>query len=734
MKQIIVCKLTDFGEIFGRIVMLVALVGMVGTAQAQDAATEGNTLEEIIVTAQKRDQLAQDIPISLSVMRGEALENQGITSIEDLGNTLAGVNVASINPGQMRLTIRGVSDFSGSLQASSVNGYYLDETSISYVPGFLPELGLWDIERIELLRGPQGTLFGEGSVGGLLRVITRKPDSSEFFSRYQLGFNSTSGGGSGYSVLGSINAPLVEDVLAISLAASYRELPGWIDIPDLNETNTNETELTDTRVALRYTPSEALSVDAFYLHNDSDGFDNGATEPGTLDPASLVPGSSAVNALSPVDAELDVAALTISYDFGAATLVSASAYTEQKHFTNRDYSAGLPLFFGDPTATGAQDFDTQSEAFTQELRLVSNGDEKLDWKIGAYYKDEERNVREGNFFSIPAFGGLQDLLSTHSIQSGDAWAIFGNIDYELTDKLTGQVGVRYFSDKKDFIRTDLTSSVLFGTTAGNAVNGDDGATATSPKFALNYALNDDVMLYAKAEKGFRSGGANVVPLDLYPEANGDFDEDSLWSYEIGLKSSPGTGWFVNVYAFVNDWTDLQVPFRTSDNIFGFTNNAGSATSSGAEIEVGGQVSDALTLGVTYSYTDSTIDDDVFDAAGNLAAADGNHIPQSPKHKFTVSAEYAVALMDSLKLKLNGRFRTASSFFSDSANLVENDRSKLLFLSIGVSGNWGTLRVYGDNLLDREDTLAKYKPIGALPFEYISYVRPRNVGIEFIGEF
>lgn len=727
--------MNNLNSIRGVICSLAALVTLLGSTVALGAEIETNDtlLEEIVVTSQKRDQLAQDIPISLYAMSGESLETLGLTDIQALGNALAGVNVASINPGQMRLTIRGVGDISGSNQSSPVNGYYLDETVMSYVPGFMPELSLWDVERIEVLRGPQGTLFGEGSVGGLLRVITKKPDSTEFFGRYKLGLSTTEGGDGGYSALASINAPLKQDVLALSVGASYRKLPGWIDIPDLDVKDTNETEFSDVKVALRYTPSEALIVDVFYLHNDADGYDNGATEPGILDPAALAPGSGEVNALSPVEAKLDVASLVISYDFESATLVSASAYTKQKSYTSRDYSAGLPLFFGDPESNGYQTYDTRSGAFTQELRLVSNGDEAFDWTIGAFYRDEDRDVEEANYFNIPAFGNLQDVLSTHSIQTGSSWAIFGEFDYDLTEKLSAGAGARYFSEDKKFSNTQLTSSVLFGTTAGDQVTGNDDATHVSPMFSMNYEVTDDAMLFARIANGFRSGGSNIVPLDQYPYANADYDPDSLWAYEIGVKTT-GASWYVNAYIFYNDWSDLQLPFLTDDNIIGYTNNAGSATSKGGELEMGRQVTEGLYLGLAYSYTDSTIDEDVFDEGGNLVAEKGNAIPYSPKNKLNLTFSYLAPLTDSLQGGIDGRYLLSSGFYSDPSNTLHNGDSQGLYLNFSLSGKWGLIRLYGDNLLDRDDTLAKYKPIGALPYVYVNYVRPRNFGIEFQGSF
>jgi outer membrane receptor protein involved in Fe transport len=259
--------------------------------------------------------------------------------------------------------------------------------------------------------------------------------------------------------------------------------------------------------------------------------------------------------------------------------------------------------------------------------------------------------------------------------------------------------------------------VLFGTTAGDTVSGSNSSSATSPKFAVNFQLSPDVLLFAKIAEGFRGGGANIVDLAQYPEATSGYGPDSLVAYEIGLKTSPADGWFVNAYAFYNDWTDLQLPFRTNDGLIGFTTNAGSATAKGAELEIGGGIGDALEVGLTYSYTDSTIDDDVRNPTGILIAQAGSRIPQSPKSKVAVTASYVARLTDSLEGQANIRYRQASGFHSDPPNSPDfyNDGSKQLFASFGITGNWGTIRLYGDNLLDRDDTTIKYRPIAVLPY-------------------
>src|SRR5579862_3077959 len=253
--------------------------------KSDNTKSDKTSLETVVVTAQKREQVAQDVPISLFAISNKALEDQGITSLQDLGGTVAGVQISQVNPGQMIMSIEGLSDFSESNASTTVNGYYLDEVPINWLQGFMPEVGLWDIDHVEVLRGPQGTLFGEGSEGGTIRVITKKPDATSFFGRYEVGVNETDGGGGeGVSGMGSVNIPLVQNVLAASVAVGYNSMPGWIDIPNLNQTDTNWWKSVNSRIAVRYTPTAALTVDLLYLMNQ-DNFQNfAATQPYLFDP------------------------------------------------------------------------------------------------------------------------------------------------------------------------------------------------------------------------------------------------------------------------------------------------------------------------------------------------------------------------------------------------------------------------------------------------------------------
>jgi iron complex outermembrane receptor protein len=713
------------------------------TSAAASKASSEATLAEIVVTAQKRVQVAEDIPVSLYAVSGAELETQGITSIQEFGNLAAGVSIAQTNPGNMRLTIRGAGDVSDSNQASSVNGFYLDETVMSYVPGRMPEVGLWDVERVEVLRGPQGTLFGDGSEGGTLRVITKKPDSKRSFGRYDAGFDWTAGGGNGYTVGGAVNVPIITDELAVSLSARYRETPGWIAIPDLNLKDSNKNKLPDARFALRYTPSSALTIDAFYLfHKAQQLGDQLGTSQLQLLPSAAAHGAGPVKSLSVENDKVGMAALTITYDFGSASLISASGYTKSWNEHAQDITAGavavFPPFFIPGNIDTTVDY-FYSRAFTQELRLVSNGVQKLDWTVGGYYKDETRVVDDDLIFNVPAIH-VVDFPKAESVQRGKAWAVFADGEYHFTDQWSVEAGVRYFSDKKDFYNLQIQGSIFplglspSGTLSGNSAD----STATSPKIGLNFKVNPHLLLFAKYTEGFRAASPNAIPLSKYPQAAPYANPDKLKSYEVGMKATPWAGGYINLYLYDNDWVDLQVPVRTSDNIWTYDTNAGKATMKGLELEVGGKVSEGFRLGLTYSYTDSTISGNVYDnvVPPRLIIKDGAELPYVSKNKIALFGSYETQLTGALKGVVDGHYRISSANFSDARNtpIYENQEARQLFLRMGVSGNWGSLTLFGDNLLNRDDTLAKGPPLGPALYVLNAFVRPRNYGVEYKGTF
>jgi len=692
-------------------------------------------IEEVIVTAQKREQAAQDIPISLFAVTGDTLEQAGINSLEGIRDIAAGLEIVSVNPGAVQIAMRGVTNLSGGIESTAAVGYYLDETPVSAFATAMPEFAMWDANRVEVLRGPQGTLFGEGSMGGTIRVITNKPDSSDFYGRVQGEVSTIDGGETGYAGRGVVNIPLAEDTLALRLTLSHIDQGGWVDVPDLDEEDTNNIQSTDIRAALRWTPSDKLTVDLSYMYQDLE-LDNtfGQTSPGVLDPQDQLSYAGPVGQLSTEASDYDLFNLTIDYDLGFASLVSATSNFNQDRSWLDDLTPQMPLFFGIPgtsDSTGA----TTVDVFTQEFRLVSIGDERLDWTAGVFYKTNDREAVQTFFFDLPAWG-LVDQAASLQESSADSWAVFADIDFEFTDRWSGQLGGRYYSDDRELTTTDLEDSLIFGTVAGTVTSGSGSDSHFSPKVALTWT-GDDTLFYAKVANGFRSGGTNPnhsFKPDQIPDI---FGPEELWSYELGLKNTLAGGQVqLNAYVYFNDWTDLQLGFVTDDGLFGYTENAGSAESKGGELEFLWVPTDRLTWAINLSYTNAKITEDVYNAFGELIAAKGNKIPFVPEWSLGTTLDYIWPVSDKLEgvVHLGYAFRDANYSEPSNDEARENDKYNQVRLRGGIQGErWG-LYAFVTNLLNEDDTTYKLRPVAATPLTYTTYVRPRTIGVEATWDF
>lgn len=739
-------RANPFGQPHGFVGPL-TLIGMAIAAWpafAQDAAPAGKPaaeeerLEKVVVTAQKRLQQAQDVPVSLFSMAGGQLERSGIGNVQDLGGAVAGVAIGAPNPGNLRINIRGVTDLNSLVAGTPANGFYIDEMPISATGGLQPDVGLWDAQRVEILRGPQGTLFGEGSMGGTIRVISRKPDSSAFFGRVALGVAQTSGGGSGYEAKTSLNLPIQQDVLAMSVGAAKKKTPGWIDIPDLGKSNSNTTEEESGRVAVRLTPSKELSIDLTHLVSRLDGGEFGATSPGVQNPRELIPTAGKVGFPSVRNVDIDATGLTIHYDLGDMTLVSATSALKSRIARDQELDSIAPLFFRMPGFASVRNADS-IDTVTQELRLVSNGDNPLDWTVGAYYKTDKRDRKQNWYFKLPLVG-LTENSENGDSSTATSKALFGDVDYELAPQWSVQAGVRFYKEDKTNTGYQTNPSAVFRRPP-MLVKSDFHANATSPKLVLNWKADPNVLVFAKVSKGFRGGGANAtaaaVSSSMYPEMTLDYKPETVTSYEVGTKTSPAPGWFFNAYAYTNKWQDLQLGFQTRDGLYGYTSNASSATAKGVELELGGRVMKGLNLGMNLSYVDSTIDSTVLDGAGRVNAQAGSEIPLSPKFKLALTADYAFPVTEAIKGNVNLRYAQASATHSSPTNLamLKNGATKQLYLRVGLSdSHWGSLSLYGDNLLNRADSVFKAPVVNTIPLVYTTYVRPRTVGLEYQTTF
>jgi iron complex outermembrane recepter protein len=720
---------------------MTVLAGAASSVFAQSSpATDTQT---IVVTAQKRSQTAQTVPVSLTAISGKSLESAGIETAAALDQVAAGLTIAAQNPGALNISMRGISNLNGALSAGPAVGFYVDESPLSAFASSIPQMAFWDAERVEVLRGPQGTLFGESSMGGTIRLITNKPDAKAFEARLLGGWSQISGGGNGYTARAVVNVPLMKNELALRVSASHQDIVGWIDVPDLGKKDDNKGKQDDARIALRWTPSKQLTVDASYAHQRLNAAEFFATSTGKYQPSELSPAFIPVVADSSNKSKIDLSNLTVSYDLGAATLVGAVTHFESLTKTNRDSSPFTQLFFGVPGTAFVVGDGTPIKSTTAELRLGSNGDQSFNWTAGLYSKKDERALLRGGFdISIPAFGLVNDLSLSTQKTKNDASAVFGDFEYKVSQNVALQAGVRYYTSKIAQSTSFDTDSAIFGPAAAPTF-GSSKANKTTSKLGLSWKPAADMLVFAKVSQGFRDGGTNYQRLGA-PEIPAGYKPESITAYELGVKSQPLPWLTVNASAYRNDWTDLQLNFQTSTGLFGYISNAGKAKADGAEIEIVARPTNQLRLGFNLSLIDakiaSTVTSTTATPAGGtvttVLAQSGNRIPQSAKVQASVSAAYEFALTGDLGGVVSANVSHRGDTFSNAENR-ETEKNKAfnnLYLRFGVNGQtWGAA-LYVNNATNSTATNNKLRYVTAVPFPFSSYVQPRTVGVEVNASF
>lgn len=658
-----------------------AFAAMSGVSLAQDGDRD-----RIIVTATKREQAIQDVPFSINAQTQEDIQKTGSQNLEDLSRNVAGLIIQNLGPGQSQVAIRGVSAGQIVRDQPGVKeqvGVYLDESVIS-LSLFTPDLDLFDLNRVETLRGPQGTLFGSGSIGGTIRYITNQPRIGEFEGMVEGNFNVIDGGGVGGHGKGMMNFPL-GDTAALRIVGGYTEYGGYIDA--LREGQTGEDNDVNSghrfggRVALRWepTPDIAITPRVIYQDIEADGFNrqevfNLYANPFTTTRAPIQLGERQQYLLQDeaFEDEILIADATIEWNLGAVNFTSITSYTDRDILVSRDASAltgSVSVDLGYPDAavlipSNLRD-TTAVEQFTQEARLSNTGDSRFDWVLGIFYSDTERFYRQR--LPTPGYDAFTDMVlgagTAASVDNGfnlpdqpftsdlpydlEQLAIFGEATYDITDRLHATGGVRYYdySEVRSILQGGLFSSLADQTD-------ETSSDGFAPRFLLSYDATDTLTLNAQASKGFRLGGVNDplnVPLcSAEDEAifGGfqDFGDETLWNYEIGAKVNSGSFSF-NAAAFYTDIKGLQVTLDAGSCSSRIVFNVPDAHTLGFEAEMSAEVAPGLDLSLAGSWLESEFDTDVVDGNGNVLAGirDGNRLASVPEFQIAATASYTFPL-------------------------------------------------------------------------------------------
>jgi iron complex outermembrane recepter protein len=700
--------------------MALGSIGLLDTAAHADpqvaGKAEGN-LAEIVVTAQKYEQRLQDVPLSISAVTADELAARNVRSLADMQFSVPGLSSFEYGPGVGYVQIRGVSTSIG----NQTVGRYLDEMPINGdAQGSGIDVRLIDMQRVEVLRGPQGTLYGEGSMGGTIRYLTTSPDLNEFSGSVEAGGGQVTDGSDSVLATGVLNAPLSQGLAGLRMVAGYEKDGGWIDNTTTGQSDINGVVVKTGRATLKVTPSDRLSLSLLALHQDldqdnqnfgTDGKTAATVDTHNRDRYTLVNG-------------------VLSYDFDAVTLLESAGYLDRTADIQYDltpfYLPVLQYYFGvAPGAITQVSLPTVTDikTYSNELRLSSRGNSRLHWTVGAYYRKFESD-NSGTVGTAPGTLPVV-ILATAQDHVSKSWALFGEASYPLTENLSGTLGVRYYEDKVE----STTKSTSFGFTTTDV--GEETFTTFNPRVNLQYAFSRESMVYLGAAKGFRSGGFNLTSagggtVTIPPT----YSPDKLWTYELGTKQQLldrrlEFDWAV----YWTDWTDVQSSFFVPGSAITVIQNGGKVSGWGTDVALTARPVDGLTLTATYGWNNLEYQNSTADKL------EGDPVDNAIRDSYSASVDYRVPLAESVKGFVRVDYQHAGKAQITLRNfnnqIVYIDQRDLVNLRVGADWSRYEASIYADNVTNDRT------PIIPGPFGVIVNnveQRPRTVGIYLRARF
>lgn len=526
-------------------------------------------LGSVVVTARRREERQIDVPIAMATVTGEDMDRFGMRNVADAINATAGASSST------SVQIRGISTSLG----GNENGYYVNETPFTGVSTpWYPDVRSFDIDRVEVLKGPQGTLFGEGSMGGTVRIFTRKPEFNRFGFGVELDASKTSGGDDGQGAKAYVNVPLVDSMLALRVVATDENIAGWMDDRSSGRSDVNGSDVRTHRAALRFQPVQQWTLDAMYWKYKT------ATDAS----GSYLYDDLSYDAFSKSGTEWDSGSVTSVYEFGGSQLVYALARGE--------IEMGQ---FGELAPGDGFTFATSVKVNTHELRWASTGMRRLDWTVGAYLREASR----ADILDMPSYG-----IYSNSVQENDGYALFGEANLSLTPKWTLTAGLRYFHDEVD---------ALEDAGDGSLARLDADFDSWNPRASLSYKPRENATIYASAARGFRSGQLQPISALQLADMFGitlpsQISPDSIWTYEVGGKAMYLEGRLLLEGAvYRSEWKDVAVRVPIQNLFNGLINSAGTVTR-GVEAGATYAARSGLILQAGMSYVDSEYSETVPD--------------------------------------------------------------------------------------------------------------------------
>ncbi|WP_299597466.1 TonB-dependent receptor [uncultured Microbulbifer sp.] len=740
-------------------VAAVSAGALFSVSQVSFAQTESEgPIEEIIVTATSREASMQDIPYNISAVSGDELVSAQITDQAELMRSIPGVAVVdrgSRNSGVINgIMIRGLNVDGSALGDYALSASPTVSTYINSTPVYANFI-LKDLERVEVLRGPQGTLYGSGSLGGTVRYITRKPSTEGAEVNLNSGVSSTAGSeGLNYYSDAVVNVPL-SDNFAVRAAAGFVNSAGVVDYvnvyqldneglptapngvlsPDADYRSVEDADTVDikyAKVAALWQPNEKIEAVLTHMMQEddiggrrqqtlgSDGFGNQYDdyENGSIQ-------------LEPSSREADMTSLEVDIDLGFATLTSATSqydHVGESISENTGFYAQLGWIGGfyynhtRPMAQAVRQYE--DSAFIQEVRLVSQTSGNFDWTLGAFHIDQDTAGAQQSYLRgfdrwAEAAWGI-DLVATDQDWDYDREdnftenAIYGEATWHL-DRLHFTLGARYFDNEYEsdvFMDLPLWGPGVIGDAVyENRTTADSG---TLFKGNVAYDINEDTMAYVTVSEGYRRGGNNAVPLSgNFEESDAwlDYDSDSVLNTEFGIKGTLG-GARYTLAAFMVDWDDVQINTSTPSGFYVVANGENASTS-GIEFELQGSLTESLSYGLGYAYVKAELDDDLISPIGGHITGAGTRLPGAPEHTLTSTLDYSAPIGDgglNLIARLAGYYQSSTTnAASESPRFAEElDGFAIVDGHIGLAGDWWTATLFAKNLTNEAGTTGVFK--------------------------
>ena len=759
-----------------------------GSHVARAKAEETGVPGEIIVTAEKRSSTVQKVPLSITAVSGDALQKLGIASAQGVVKAVPGIAVNSAGPGQARYEVRGLSSDGG--EAATV-GFYLDDIPITppstATTGKSPiDPNLYDLARVEVLRGPQGTLYGASSLGGTVKLVTNAPDASKFYGSGEVVGSGTQHGGGNYKGSGMLNIPLVTDQLAFRIVGTYEHESGWIDrvvvpnfpnypgFPDdpdrgsvrpnvvglpgsITHKDVNDTTIYNLRASLLIKPSDRLTITptVMYQKTKQGGQNTYDGEPGAPYYAHFQPFDIA----EPYTDRFAVASLPIVYDFDNFNVTSVSAYWERRSTQVQDATEQFVIYFpfpaydvadGGPGPSSVREVD-KTHQFSQELRIGSTGTSPFHWLFGGYYSDF---VDKFHLLSAPP--GIETLFNfpifydVHEPLSVKQKALFANISYNITDKLKIEAGARYFSYDSRFGTT--VNGIVYGTETPQTQSTRAKAHGFNPMANISYQFTPSVMGYFTASKGFREGAGNFpIPTDPNEpggtacklalealgreEAPASFNPDTVWNFELGEKARfLGNKVTLNSDIFLINWNKVQTAVALpSPCSLGFTTNGPNAQVKGGELEL--TVNDVLP-GLTLSQNVGYADGKFVQTYAPAGIVDGQPLLNAPHWTLSTTLRFEQPVADRKKLVLLARNSYTSSSTDLTYQINKLPSRDDLSVRLGLETDKWSLYLFMDNVLNQRQIISNINTLSYTgpPYNKIAQNQPRTAGADLSFKF